>query len=172
MVGSPKNLDDLRRVEASVQVTCNACGDVELIDRETLLHERTALGMSRDWQTVCADQSCRRCQSKDVRVLPVPFGQNSRELKQRRAENVLINLALQVLHDAAWLSTKGPVETPAVRLALRVLHPFLRDENLLREYWRGATEEPRRPWTSCHLPFRWIVTKLIERGYGVNAEFR
>ncbi|MDB5575596.1 MAG: hypothetical protein JWR80_772 [Bradyrhizobium sp.] len=67
MVGLPKNLDDLRRVEASVQVTCNACGDVEVIDRETLLHERTSLGMSRDWQMVCAGQSCRRCHGNSTR---------------------------------------------------------------------------------------------------------
>lgn len=101
-----------------------------------------------------------------------PFSDNANELKRRRAETALINLALEVLHRAAARPTVGAVGTVEVRLALRVLHPFLRDVSLLQEYWRNATEEPRKAWSSCQLPYRWIAAKLVERGYAVNAELR
>lgn len=172
MVGSPKTLGDLRRVDAAIEISCSACGRVDLLDREVTMHERAGMRASSDWATFCSEQRCSSCGSADVRVLPAPFSQDDPALRRRRGENILINLALQVLSDAAWKSKKGTVGTPEVRLALRVLHPYLRDENLLREFWREATEEPRKPWTGCHLPFRWIATKLVERGYGVNAEFR
>jgi rRNA maturation protein Nop10 len=172
MVGSPKTLGDLRRGECAIEIACNACGHAELLDREVTIHERAGARATSDWATFCREQKCWKCGADDVRVMPAPFSQNNKELRRRRAQNTLINLALEVLNEAARESKKGTVGTPEVRLALRVLHPFLRDENLLREYWREATEEPRRAWTGCHLPFRWIVTGLVERGFGVNAEFR
>lgn len=172
MVGSPKTLGDLRRADCAIEVRCHACGRVELLDREVTMHERAGLRATSDWATFCREQKCRTCLSDNVRVLPAPYCQNSKELRRRRWENTLINLALEILDEAARQARKGTVGTPEVRLALRVLHPFLRDENLLREFWRGATEEPRPAWNGCNLPFRWIATKLIERGYGVNAEFR
>ncbi|MDH7973894.1 hypothetical protein QH494_17015 [Sphingomonas sp. AR_OL41] len=172
MVGPIRNLEDLRRIEAAVRVTCNKCGAVELIEREALLHERTGLNLSRTWASVRADQSCRRCHARDVEVEALPFSENSRELRRRRAENILINLALHILADAARRSTVGAVGSIEVRLALRVLDPFVADRNLMLEYWREATEMPRKGWSSCHLPLRWIVKRLVERGYGVNAEYR
>jgi hypothetical protein len=33
MVGPPKTLGDLRRVDAAMEVKCNACGHIELLDR-------------------------------------------------------------------------------------------------------------------------------------------
>ena len=172
MVGPIKNLEDLRRIEAAVRVTCNKCGTVELIEREALLHERAAMSLGRAWEAACADQSCRRCHGKDVRVEALPFSENNRELRRRRAENILINLALHILDDAARRSTVGAVGSVEVRLAQRVLDPFVADRNLMLEYWREATEMPRMGWSSCHLPLRWIVKRLVERGYGVNAEYR
>ena len=120
--------------------------------------------MSRAWDVVRADQSCRRCYRTDVRVEAVPFSDNARELRHRRAENILINLALHILEDAARRSTQGAVGSVEVRLALRVLHPFVRDPNLMIDYWKNATDMPRTAWASCHLPLRWIVTRLVERG--------
>lgn len=40
MVGLPKTLEDLRRVEAAVEVICNKSGHVDMLDREVGLHER------------------------------------------------------------------------------------------------------------------------------------
>ena len=57
-----------------------------------------------------------------------------------------------------------------VRLALRVLRPFVREQRLLSEFWRAAIAEPRHPWASCNLPYRRIVERLIEQGADVEPQ--
>ncbi|OWK32279.1 hypothetical protein SPMU_06010 [Sphingomonas mucosissima] len=62
---------------------------------------------------------------------------------------------------------------PAVQLALRVLHPFVGDQELLRTYWdqvMGAQKDS--PCGGGQLAFRWLVTRLIDRGFPVAAEFQ
>jgi len=148
MVGNPKNLSDLRRIEAALRVTCARCGRTGLYDRETLLADRMTHQLPTDWESMKTGFQCE-CGARDSHLLPVPFADNVPELRRRRNENVLINLALQILRDAAYRSSSQAVGTVEVRLALRVLSPFVRDQNTLIEFWRSATEEPRHPWTSC-----------------------
>jgi hypothetical protein len=168
------SLIDLRLTESVVRVTCKLCGHVTLHDREALIQYRQATGSGLDWDRVQAELVCwgKRCRSNHVAVDAVPFSDDPVALRHRRAQTILINLALQVLEDAARLSTQGKVGTPPVRLALRVLHPFLDDAALLREYWHSATVEERLGATSCHQAYRGIARRLLGRGYTIYADLR
>ena len=76
-------------------------------------------------------------------MLSIPFG---RERARRRAHRyALVNLALEILREAAGRSGAEAVGTVEVRLALHVLRPFVQDKRLLNDYWRAATVHPRHP---------------------------
>ncbi len=171
MVGDPKSLHDLRRVEAQVRVTCRSCRAVEVWELGALITEVTTNGGNTDWRAARWSIKCpRRCASPNITLLPIPFG---RERARRRAHrHALINLALQILRDAAQRSGREPVGTIEVRLALHVLRPVVKDQRLLITYWEAATTEPRHPWTSCHLPYRSIAQRLIDMGASVDEANR
>lgn len=172
MVGPPKTLQDLRRIEAAVRVTCRACGRVHLLDREELIAQRMNERRSCEWPIVRADLSCRACHEPNVRVDGVPFAENAVELRQRRSTMLMINLSLVVLDQAARQSARERPAEEAVRLALRVLHPHVADNAMLTEFWRQAMD--RKEMVYCHpqLVIRWIVGRLVARGYAVWAELR
>lgn len=172
MVGPPKTLQHLRKVEASVRITCRSCRKATTLDREALITTRQFQRRSMEWPAVQHDENCRACFSADVRVDFVPFGQNDRELRAKRATATLMNLALTVLEDAAQRACAEDVCTPAVKLALRVLRPFLADRTLLIKFWTEASAPKDRSYNHAHLALRWIVTQLVERGHPVWAEFR
>ncbi len=95
-----------------------------------------------------------------IHLLPIPYGKQ--RARRRAHRHALINLALQILRDAAHRSADKPVGTIEVRLALHVLRPFVREQALLIDYWKAATLEPRHPWNSCHKPYRAIVERLVD----------
>lgn len=171
MVGDPKTLADLYRVEAQVQVTCRGCKATEVWELDALIAEVRKNGGNTDWRAARSAIKCpRHCPSPLIDMLPIPFGkQRARRQAHRHA---LINLALRVLRDAARRSAQETVGTLEVRLALHVLRPFVCDSRLLVEFWKAATIEPRHAWTSCHLPYRWIAERLIARGAPVDEENR
>lgn len=173
MVGPPKTLYDLRKVEASVRVTCRACGAVKTHDLEELIHSRSFHRESMDWVAVQHDLICSKCDApRDVDVAGVPFGANDRELRAQRAQTLLMNLALKVLDEAARRAKTEDVCTPAVRLALRVLRPFLADRELLVTYWTEISGEKNVAFNHGAQALRWIVFELVKRGHSVWAEFR
>lgn len=167
MVGPPKNLSDLRRIEAQVRVTCTSCKAVEVWELDALVDEVRRNGGNTDWHTARYALKCpRRCASPMISLLPIPYGrQRARRQAHRHA---LVNLALAILREAAGRSAEQAVGTIEVRLALHVLRPFVRDQQLLNEFWRSATILPRHPWTSCHLPYRRIAQRLVDRGAPVE----
>ena len=81
-----------------------------------------------------------------------------------------MNLALKVLKAAAYRAETSSIATPEVRLALRVLFPYLRDDALLRKFWELATID-RGISDSCHPTLARIAGLLQERGHSVEAEF-
>lgn len=177
MVGPPKTLHDLRRVEAAVRIACRACKRTVLRDREELISERFFQRRSCEWPAVQTDMPCPHCGDPDVRVDAIPFGQDNTELRARRARMLLMNLALKVLADAARTAKSHPealatVDATAVRLALRILHPFVRDQAMLTTFWVEVTATERKPWSGAQQALRWIVKKLLDRGYSVWAELR
>ena len=172
MVGPIKTLTDLRRIEAAVRVTCKECGFVRMIDREQLIQQCQFHRSSLDWEAVRSSLPCwnAKCLSRDTRVEALPFSQDRVALKRKRAETILMNLALAVLKTAAYRADTHPIATTEVRLALRVLYPYLGDDTLLRRFWGMATME-RGISDTCHPTVARIVGALRERGYAVEAEF-
>ena len=167
MVGQPKNLADLYAIEAQVRLTCRGCGAVEVWELDALIAEVRKSGGSTDWQAARWSLKCpHRCASPRIDLLPLPFGKQ--RARRRAHRHAIVNLALQVLREAATRSAREPVGTIEVRLALHVLRPFVREQRLLTEYWKAATIEPHHPWTSCHLPYRWIAQRLIDQGTDVD----
>lgn len=171
MVGDPKSLHDLHRIEAQVRVTCRSCRATELWELPALIEEVTRRGGNTDWRAARTVIKCpRRCVAPMISLLPIPFG---RQRARRRAHrHALLNLSLQILREATGRSGEEPVGTIEVRLALHVLRPFVGDQRLLIEFWRAATAEPRHPWSSCHVPYRLIVQRLIQQGAQVDEANR
>lgn len=167
MVGPPKNLSDLHRIEAQVRVTCTSCKATEVWELGALIDEVRRNGGNTDWRAARRSIKCpKRCPSPIISLIPIPYG---RQRACRRAhQHALLNLALAVLREAASRSGTEAVGTVEVRLALHVLRPFVRDQTLLTAYWRAATVQPRHPWTSCQLPYRSIAQRLIELGADIE----
>jgi hypothetical protein len=171
VVGPPKNLSDLRRIEAQVKVTCTSCKATEVWELDAPITEVCNNGGNTDWHTTRYAVKCpRRCASPIISLLPIPFGKQ--RARSRAHRHALINLSLQILREAAGRSAAEPVGTVEVRLALYVLRSFVKDAHLLAEFWKAATIKPRHPWTSCHLPYRRIAQRLIESGAPVELENR
>lgn len=171
MVGPPKTLHDLYRVEAQVRVTCRSCKATELWELDALIAEVRNNGGNTDWKAAHWSIKCpHRCASPRVTLLALPFGKQRARRQAHR--NTLINLALQILREAAQRSAHEPVGTLEVRLALHVLRPFVGEQRLLTEFWHAATIEPRHPWTSCHVPYRLIAQRLVDQGASVDEANR
>jgi hypothetical protein len=98
MVGSPKRLTDLRRINASLRVTCRACGNVRDVDREQLIADLLRRGRSLDWGPVPRALRCG-CGSKDAQLLIIPFGEQEHPAP---AELVRFIAATEVMIEAAW----------------------------------------------------------------------
>jgi hypothetical protein len=167
MVGAPKTLHDLYRVEAQVQVVCRSCRAAEVWELDALIAEVHNNGGNSDWRSAPRSIKCpHRCAAPMIHLVIIPFGKQ--RARRRAHRHALINLSLQILREAANRSAEQPVGTLEVRLALHVLRPFVKDHRLLTEFWKAATIEPRHPWTSCHLPYRWIAQRLIDAGAPVD----
>ncbi|WP_294260183.1 hypothetical protein [uncultured Sphingomonas sp.] len=169
MVGDPKTLDELDKIEAQVRVTCRGCKATEIWKLNALIAEVRRNGGNTEWRAARRSIKCpNRCASPLIDLLPLPFGK--RRARREAHRHALINLSLQILREATARSANEAVGTLEVRLALHVLRPFVRDQNLLTQYWMTATETPRHPWCSCHKPYRAIVDRLIELEADVDRE--
>ncbi len=173
MVGDPKTLHDLARVDGAVHVRCRVCGHVELKDREEMIRGRLFHRQSCDWEAVCRSQRCGspKCDSADVRVSVAPYSQDMDVLKRRRGAMITIGLALTLLKRSAYSGSRPSVPPEAVRLALRALHPFVGDRSLLERYWTDYSRELAQG-ESLTYAFGWIVQRLVARGYSVPGEMR
>ena len=122
MVGDPRTLHDLYRIEAQVRVTCRACKATEVWELDALIEEVRSNGGNTDWRAARSAIKCpHRCASPMIYLLPIPYG---KQRAQRRAHrHAIINLALQILREAAQRSADMSVGTIEVRLALHVLRP-------------------------------------------------
>jgi hypothetical protein len=84
----------------------------------------------------------------------------------RRFDTATINLALSILRGVLPHCARNNVGTPAVRLALRVLHRHVGDITL--EFWQHASSEACHPWQSGHQPYATMVARLREAGWEIE----
>jgi len=155
-----------------VRVTCRACKAVKRHDLEELIIDRRFRRLSMEWEAVRHTMQCHECGANDTRVDGVPFGRSEPEVRARRSQALLMNLALAVLDDASRRARYEDVCVPATRLALRVLRPYLPDRELLATFWTAAETGRGKPHGPALQAMRWIVTKLVDAGHPVWAEFR
>lgn len=169
-----ESLHDLRALEANLRVTCTVCGNSDVFDRETLIVNSKV----RQTSTKLADLEERwrceqgRCERSPVILTPAMPTADPVELRRRLARTILLNLALRVLHDNLSRTKREVVEGPEIRLALRVLHPYVRDESLLREYWNEATCLDKKLWGGSNRAYVWIVNRIMQNGHTIYAELR
>ncbi|WP_019517158.1 hypothetical protein [Sphingomonas sp. Mn802worker] len=174
MVGPPKTLYDLRRVEGAVRLKCRQCGHSRLVALEEMIGQRSFSRRPMEWVAVQHDQICSHgsCTSQSVRVDVVPFGGQMEELKRRRAQTILIDLALKIVRQGAYPSGHQPLPDEAIRLALRVLHPHVRRRETLEAYWTAYKKTDRLAHEGPSTPYVQIVAALLKNGYPVYAEYR
>jgi hypothetical protein len=171
MVGPPKTLQDLRKFEGAVRVSCRTCKRVSLHDREELIVTRSAGLQSCDWSVVRRDLRCSHCISDDVRVELEAFGEGLAALRQRRGQMITIELALTILHKASYSGSRPSVPIEAVRLALRALHPFVRDRDALERFWSAYEDASAHRWSGPAGCFRDLVRILLTHGYAARPSF-
>lgn len=173
MVGPPKTLQDLRKVEGAVRVTCRECKRVNLLDREEMILMRLVGRNSCDWPNVVQGMRCPDCVSANVKVQVEAYGEGLPALRRRRAAMITIELALKILSAASYSGSRRSVPVEAVRLALRALHPHLADRGKLERFWERYANVDHLPLgdspAGC---YRDIVTGLLKRGYAVPGELR
>lgn len=170
MVGDPKHLSDLRRIEADVRVTCAECGLEEDWDVDALAARLHRTGGSTVWTEITRKLRCRRfgCGGRDLRAVPVPFARRPPNTPRKvgALDAALIDLSMKVLYEAAYRWTAGPVGTMEVRLALYVVYRYVRERHLVDEYWRIANRA--RGWAgepACLDAFQAIRTRLERTGW-------
>ena len=75
MVGEPKSVYDLRRIEAQVRAICGRCKEFQVWELPALIAKVTANGGNANWDTAKYAVKCpMRCASPMIRLVPIPFG--------------------------------------------------------------------------------------------------
>jgi hypothetical protein len=169
MVGQPKHLSDLRKIEADVRITCRQCGFEDDWTREALAEHLFDIGGSQVWSEITRHLSCRRfgCGSRNLRALPVPYARRAANLPRRvgKLDAQLLGTALKILEQAVERSPGRSVATLEVRLALLVLHRYVRDRELIRRFWDRASNHGRTVSEGLAEPFQALSKKLELLGW-------
>ena len=101
MVGHPKSLKDLRKIEAAVRVTCPACKHVVVRDREELISHLIYHRKNLDWRMLPHQLACQKCLKGPTEILALPFTPAPGRAAVGTDEAMRVNLALKVLSEAA-----------------------------------------------------------------------
>lgn len=168
MVGAPKHLSDLAKIEADVRITCRKCGFEDDWDRGELAKHLLAIGGSLVWSEVTRHMVCRRigCGSSILRVAAVPFARRTANLPRRvgRLDQQTLEAALTILDDVARRRA-GAVATTEVRLALLVLLRYSGQRDAAKLFWDRASIAIPLGTDSLHDPLASIRHALVQRGW-------
>ena len=169
MVGSPKHLHDLAKIDADVRITCRRCRFEEDWSRDALAKHLHAIGASTVWSEITRFLTCRRwgCGSNDLRALPVPYARRPANLPHAigKIDARLIGTALKILDDAARTARGAAITTPAVNLALLVVYGYARDKEAARLFWERAGMTGRTVNDSLTQPLDVLRYRLQQRGW-------
>ncbi|WP_205481576.1 hypothetical protein [Sphingomonas arenae] len=169
MVGQPKHLSDLRKIEADVRITCRRCRFEEDWTREDLASHLFEIGGSQVWSEITRHLTCRRfgCGSRDLCALPVPYARRGANMSRRvgKLDAQLLGTALKILEQAVARSPGRSVATLEVRLALLVVHRYLRDREAVRRYWDCAADATRTVSEGLADPFHSLRNRLEQQGW-------
>jgi hypothetical protein len=169
MVGSPKHLSDLAKIEADVRVTCRRCRFEVDWRREDLAQHLREIGASLVWSEITRHMLCGRpgCGSPDLRAVPVPYARRAANLTRQigKLDERLIETALRILGEAVAGSAGQSVATIEVRLALLVLHRYVRNGVLIRQFWERTTLARRTVDDGLSGPLEGIRTSLRRAGW-------
>jgi hypothetical protein len=163
-------LNDLRQIDARARLRCDVCGRETVHDRETLIRAAGPLPVElATYRLSCAHGAC---EGWAYYVGAIPWCDDESELRRRVFSNTLLNLACQVLKNAAYRRVRNAEQQAPVRLALRVVQSFGAEAAICSAYWTKVTDANPTPWDSCHNEVNWIVLALLRRGWSINAELR
>lgn len=169
MVGPPKHLSDLLKIEADVRITCRRCGFEDDWSREALAEHLFAIGGSQVWSEITRHLRCRRfgCGSADLRAVPVPYARRPANMPRRigRLDAQLVGTAIKILEQAVARSNKQAVATLEVRLALLVIHRYARDRALVRRFWERASSSSRTVNDALAEPLQGLKKRLEQLGW-------
>lgn len=169
MVGSPKHLSDLDKIEADVRITCRRCGFEDDWSTADLARHLFDIGGSTVWSEITRYLTCRRfgCGSPDLRALPVPFARRPANMKRRvgALDARTLDAALRILEAAVDRHGDGSTATLEVRLALLVLYRFTRDRAAVRQFWERASVAMPTVNDGLQAPMAAIREQLVERGW-------
>lgn len=169
MVGQPKHLSDLHKIEADVRITCRRCRFEDDWTREALAAHLFAMGGSQVWSEITRHLRCRRfgCGSSDLRAQAVPCARRQANVPRRigKLDAQLVRTAMKVLEEAVARSRGQAVATAQVRLALLVLYRYLRDRELVRRFWQFASMGTRTVDDGLNFPLGLIRQRLEQQGW-------
>lgn len=166
MVGPPKHLHDLGKVEANVRITCRRCGFEDDWDRGDLASHVLAIGGNLVWSEVTRHMLCRRfgCGSTDLLAIAVPFARRAANMPRRigRLDSETLAAALAILDNIARRRT-GAVDTLDVRLALLVLLRYSGHREAAKAFWDRAGLADPLGTENLHDPLGLIRDALVKR---------
>ncbi|MBB5713883.1 hypothetical protein [Sphingomonas aerophila] len=169
MVGQPKHLSDLARIEADVRITCRECGFEEDWQRDAFARHLFALGASQVWSEITRALRCRRfgCGSTNLRAAAVPFARRAANMPRRvgRLDAHLLDTAMKVLEQAVHTSRGRAVATLELRLALLVVYRYSHDRDGVRHFWQRASAADRTVDDGLVEPLRSIRHRLVQAGW-------
>ncbi|SEM73353.1 hypothetical protein SAMN05192583_1032 [Sphingomonas gellani] len=169
MVGDPKHLSDLTQIEADVRIVCRDCHYEDDWTVEALARHLHLIGGNTTWSEITRYMTCRRfsCGSRRLKALVVPYARRQPNLKRRigKYDEQLIGAAVGVLQDIVARSPGREVATLDLRLALLVVHRYMRDPKPIRELWERAGNAQRPAASGLQEPMAVIRYRLEQGGW-------
>ena len=169
MVGQPKQLSDLRKIEADVRITCRRCGFEDDWTSDALTKHLFEIGGSTVWTEITRHLHCRRfgCGSRELRALPVPYARQAANVQRHvgKLDAQLLGTAMRILEHAVAHARGQPIATLEVRLALLVVHRYARDRDVVRRFWTLASKPNRNVSEGLTEPLRCISKRLEQLGW-------
>lgn len=145
MVGAPKFISDLSKLDANPIAECRRCVWTCEFDRASLERVRMQAGLSLTWEAFCADTRCEAC-GGEVRIRMRMFV-SDRALRQGDVKSALVFKALCALAEAVSDARRGRGRPSlSLRFALAYLYAVgdRRGEWFDREpyvtFWQVATK--------------------------------